>query len=149
MVFGQWQSSEPSRFVKELPDKHIDVVGAQGLYGSKPTHGWGEPDFWDTMPSSNAPHGGHGPGWHRAKSHAASGSSYGERSKPKRRPQTIQGTAKATPEVSAFAIGERIFHEKFGYGIIEDADGNKLTINFEQAGLKKVVDSFVTLATKE
>ena len=50
----------------------------------------------------------------------------------RRRPQT-------TP-------GERIFHQKFGYGRIADVDGNKLTIDFEKAGRKRVVDSFVERA---
>ena len=46
--------------------------------------------------------------------------------------------------MSDFAIGERVFHDKFGYGMVEDVDGNKLEIQFEHAGLKKVVDSFVS-----
>ena len=41
------------------------------------------------------------------------------------------------------ALGQRIFHDKFGYGRIIDIDGAKLTVNFEKAGMKKVVESFV------
>ncbi len=44
---------------------------------------------------------------------------------------------------STYKTGERIFHQKFGYGRIVDVEGNKLTIDFEKAGQKKVVDSFV------
>ena len=44
---------------------------------------------------------------------------------------------------SAFALGQRVFHQKFGYGTISDIDGNKLTVEFEKAGQKKVVASFV------
>ena len=40
----------------------------------------------------------------------------------------------------------RVFHEKFGYGEIADIDGNKLEVAFEQAGSKRVLDSFVRLA---
>jgi DNA helicase-2/ATP-dependent DNA helicase PcrA len=39
-----------------------------------------------------------------------------------------------------------VFHQKFGYGLVARVDGNKLTIAFEKAGEKKVVDSFVTRA---
>ena len=44
---------------------------------------------------------------------------------------------------SNYAAGERVFHQKFGYGRIADIDGNKLTIDFEKAGRKRVLDSFV------
>jgi DNA helicase-2/ATP-dependent DNA helicase PcrA len=51
--------------------------------------------------------------------------------------------AKSTGTVSSFAIGERVFHQKFGYGRVTETDGNKLTVEFEKAGTKRVVDSFV------
>ena len=44
---------------------------------------------------------------------------------------------------SRFGLGERVFHMKFGYGAIIAIDGNKLTIDFEKAGQKRVLDSFV------
>ena len=44
---------------------------------------------------------------------------------------------------TAFKRGDRIFHEKFGYGQIEGIEGNKLDIAFEKSGRKKVIDSFV------
>jgi len=43
------------------------------------------------------------------------------------------------------AIGMRVFHQKFGYGTIEEIEGNKLEIEFEAAGRKRVMDSFVTV----
>ena len=46
---------------------------------------------------------------------------------------------------SDLAIGMRVFHEKFGYGVIEDIEGNKLEIEFEPAGRKRVMDSFVSV----
>ena len=45
--------------------------------------------------------------------------------------------------VSDFAIGDRVFHQKFGNGNVTAVDGNKLTIAFDKAGEKRVVDSFV------
>jgi DNA helicase-2/ATP-dependent DNA helicase PcrA len=60
-------------------------------------------------------------------------------------PLTIEGelVAKSTGTVSAFAIGDRVFHQKFGNGDVVAVDGNKLTIQFDKAGEKRVVDSFV------
>jgi DNA helicase-2/ATP-dependent DNA helicase PcrA len=42
------------------------------------------------------------------------------------------------------SVGQRVFHQKFGYGAIAAIEGNKLEIDFEQAGRKRVMDSFVT-----
>ena len=51
--------------------------------------------------------------------------------------------AKSTGTHSEFSLDDRVFHQKFGYGNVVKVDGNKLTIAFEKAGEKKVVDSFV------
>jgi DNA helicase-2/ATP-dependent DNA helicase PcrA len=70
----------------------------------------------------------------------------GARRKPRARlPLTIEGelVAKSTGTVSEFTIGDRVFHQKFGNGNVTAIDGNKLTIQFDKAGEKRVVDSFV------
>ncbi|MBR1266482.1 UvrD-helicase domain-containing protein [Bradyrhizobium sp. AUGA SZCCT0222] len=66
-------------------------------------------------------------------------------SRTKRGPMVIEGelVAKSTGTVSEFSLDDRVFHQKFGYGNVVKIDGNKLTIAFEKAGEKKVVDSFV------
>jgi DNA helicase II / ATP-dependent DNA helicase PcrA len=63
----------------------------------------------------------------------------------RRLPLTIEGelVAKSTGTISAFALGDRVFHQKFGNGNVTAIDGNKLTIQFDKAGEKRVVDSFV------
>jgi DNA helicase-2/ATP-dependent DNA helicase PcrA len=68
-----------------------------------------------------------------------------ERVATRRLPLTIEGelVAKSTGTVSAFTAGDRVFHQKFGNGNITAIDGNKLTIQFDKAGEKRVVDSFV------
>jgi len=69
-------------------------------------------------------------------------------SRNRRGPLTIEGelVAKSTGAVSEFALDDRVFHQKFGYGHVVKVDGNKLTIAFDKAGEKKVVDSFVERA---
>jgi DNA helicase-2/ATP-dependent DNA helicase PcrA len=61
---------------------------------------------------------------------------------------TIEGelVAKSTGTTSEFSLADRVFHQKFGYGRVTRIDGNKLTIAFDKAGEKKVVDSFVQRA---
>jgi DNA helicase II / ATP-dependent DNA helicase PcrA len=69
----------------------------------------------------------------------------GSGSGTRRLPLTIEGelVAKSTGTVSAFSVGDRVFHQKFGNGNVIAIDGNKLTIQFDKAGEKRVVDSFV------
>jgi DNA helicase-2/ATP-dependent DNA helicase PcrA len=63
-------------------------------------------------------------------------------------PVVIEGelVAKSTGAVSPFAVGDRVFHQKFGNGDVVAVDGNKLTIQFDRAGEKRVVDAFVERA---
>ena len=56
----------------------------------------------------------------------------------------IEGELVAASTIETdFKTGERIFHQKFGYGTITQVDGNKLTIDFEKAGEKRVAADFV------
>ena len=79
------------------------------------------------------------PGWQRAQARWSEGKS------ARSTPHFIEGemVARDTDAVK-YAKGERVFHEKFGYGVISAVEGNKLTIDFDKAGEKRVIDSFVT-----
>ena len=60
--------------------------------------------------------------------------------------RTIDGelVAKSVADTpSAFSVGDRVFHQKFGNGNISNIEGNKLTIDFDKAGQKRVLDGFV------
>ncbi|MFD0987723.1 ATP-dependent helicase [Methyloligella solikamskensis] len=131
---GTWQSAIPSRFIDELPVNHVDVVEDTG-YG-----GYGASRF-DTVETVFAGGFYETPGWQRAQRNRPDTASPQRR----REPLTIEGTlvAASTAEGSGFNTGMRVFHQKFGYGRIASIDGNKLTVDFEKAGRKKVVDSFV------
>ena len=87
------------------------------------------------------------PGWQRAQAHRAStedGGYSGRRSGERRGPMMIEGelVAKSTGS-SGFTVGGRVLHTKFGPGTVEAIDGNKLTVEFDKAGRKMVLDSFV------
>ncbi|WP_256806061.1 ATP-dependent helicase [Bradyrhizobium sp. Bra64] len=81
-------------------------------------------------------------------SSASSSPDFGSFSPRRRGPMTIEGelVAKSTGTTSEFSLSDRVFHQKFGYGRVTRIDGNKLTIAFDKAGEKKVVDSFVQRA---
>ena len=50
--------------------------------------------------------------------------------------------------VSSFSVGDRVFHQKFGYGEVMDIEGDKLDIEFDKAGAKKVVAKFIVGAAQ-
>ncbi len=154
-IHGQWQASIPSRFIDELPADNVEVVepsGHYGGYGAGGTGGaYGQSRFDTSDPFTNS--GYSSPGWRRAQSHANEdtaknwGTRSGYKSTYSGGPRTIEGELVAKSVIgadeSSFSTGERVFHMKFGYGAIIGIDGNKLAIEFEKAGQKRVLDSFV------
>ncbi|MBY3379581.1 ATP-dependent helicase [Rhizobium laguerreae] len=154
-IHGLWQSTLPSRFLDELPETHVEVAAMEQSYGGYGRGGYGQSRFDKAEPFANSYST---PGWKRAQAnktdatrdnwgtrsgHAVERIGYGE-SGPKGR--TIEGelVAKSTSsEPSRFTLGDRVFHLKFGNGNITGIEGNKLTIEFDRAGQKRVLDGFV------
>jgi DNA helicase II / ATP-dependent DNA helicase PcrA len=129
---GLWQSSPPSRFIDELPEDHVEVAEP----ADPPTYGYSS-RFDDAVFASRRYET---PGWKRAQAQSAS-PNY-QRPSP---PRVIEGRAIALGESkSAYRTGERVFHQKFGPGLISAVDGAKLTVDFDKAGRKMVLDSFVS-----
>ncbi len=141
---GLWQSTVPSRFLDELPEEHVEVSepASYGGYGVSGMGGYGS-RFDDMEPFNSAYRT---PGWQRAQ---ASRGAHDPRSRVEREPLTIEGELVARSVIGGdakFATGDRVFHLKFGPGTVAAVDGNKLTVDFDKAGQKKVVDSFVEAA---
>jgi DNA helicase-2/ATP-dependent DNA helicase PcrA len=147
-IYGRWQSSLPSRFIDELPPDHVEVLTPPGLYGG----GYGAA----ATAAPAAPPGASGgsvleeraaqastynsPGWKRM---AARRGEHGLSQPREARNMVIDSQA-----ASRFEPGTRVFHQKFGYGLVTEIEGDKLTVAFEKAGDKKVVASYVTEAEK-
>ena len=126
-IHNMWQSAIPSRFVAELPREHIerasDVVGLDP--GEHPL-----PSRFAETPGGFAP-------------------------MPRRADRLWSSRSGAVIDVPArppgrsgasYDAGARVFHQKFGYGEVIAADGDKLDIDFDKAGTKKVMASFVVPA---
>ena len=146
-VHGLWQAGIPSRFLDELPEDHVEVVEEASSYGGYGANSYGASRFDTRDPFSNT----YGtPGWQRAqrnRGETGSGGRRGFESPLSSGLRLIEGELVAKSVIggkSDYGVGERVFHQKFGYGRIAAIDGNKLTINFEKAGQKRVLDSFVT-----
>ena len=125
-VYGRWQSAIPSRFIDELPADHIDKTARPGLYGSA---------AGDSSAGRRAGGFDEDPAF-------VTGT---RRRRRQRRARLIEDVSRHTEpgEGPAFEAGQRVFHQKFGYGKVVAADGNKLEIAFEKAGTKMVMGSFV------
>ncbi|MEP5729270.1 MAG: UvrD-helicase domain-containing protein [Sulfitobacter sp.] len=135
-VFGQWQSSLPSRFVDELPEDHVEVLTPPGLYGG----GFGaaapgnlRSDLHEKAAEANVYNS---PGWRRLQARS------GERGMSQ--PSETRNVTIDMNAVSSFVMGERVFHQKFGYGAVVGIEGDKLEVDFEKAGTKKVVSRFLS-----
>jgi superfamily I DNA/RNA helicase len=166
-VHALWQSATPSRFVDELPEASVDVIEPESRYGGTVASRFSEPAAGFASPYDT-------PGWQRAQQRwksgeqgggaaagtAQAGRGFGEGNSTfnrwdkkksgavSRGPVTIDGelVAKSTGTSSPYTIGARVFHDKFGYGAVLEIEGNKLTVSFDKAGEKKVLDSFVMAA---
>ena len=155
-IYGQWTSSIPSRFLTELPDAHIaqetTMTGGESLWRAQ----WSE----RADPFAHVARPTRGPGWQRAtrtlnpspREAAGEGGSRSSASgvRPSRwnsqPPLEVRASAVSLGNQGRtdLALGQRVFHGKFGYGTIVGQEGNKLEIDFEHAGRKKVLDSFVS-----
>jgi DNA helicase-2/ATP-dependent DNA helicase PcrA len=136
-VHGSWQSGIPSRFLDDLPEDNVEIVARDGGFGGDSGSAYGASRF----DSEVAFAGSYGtPGWRRAR-RAARRQGAGARGMP----PVIEGelTVREHETAGRFSAGERVFHQKFGYGRVAAVDGNKLTIDFEKADRKRVLDSFV------
>ena len=140
-IYGQWTSSIPSRFIEDLPAEHSEqettLTGGASLWRAN----WSEQEDPFAHVARDRPDRAQtrGPGWQRALT-----SGYDTR--PARmRENTRSAASFAAPARSDIAIGAMVSHDKFGTGCVIDQEGNKLTILFEDAGEKRVLDSFVTV----
>ncbi len=140
-IYGQWTSSIPSRFVEELPEEHIDaettMTGGASLWRAQ--YSDQDDPFAHVSQSRPERSSARGPGWQRALTS-------GYDTKPVRVQESRRSAASfAAKARTDIGIGAQVRHDKFGSGTVIDQEGNKLVINFEDVGEKRVIDSFVTL----
>ncbi|WP_299723233.1 ATP-dependent helicase [Devosia sp.] len=135
------QFNLPSRFVDELPKDAVETKDLGSAYGGYGYGGGGSGGAYSRFNKADPFESVYEtPGWQRARAQQGARKGGG--------PLTIDGDLVARSvdlggDRSAFAFGDRVFHLKFGYGAISGIEGNKLTIDFEKAGRKKVLDSFI------
>jgi DNA helicase-2/ATP-dependent DNA helicase PcrA len=134
-VYGQWQSALPSRFIDELPEAHVDVLTPPGLYGG----GFGAAGMASSIEAKAMKADVYNsPGWKRMQERAGS--------RPVAQPREARDMVIDATAVSSFSMGDRAFHDKFGYGTVVGIEGDKLDVAFDKAGIKKIIARFVRSA---
>ncbi|MCW9045601.1 MAG: UvrD-helicase domain-containing protein [Alphaproteobacteria bacterium] len=118
-VYNEWRSNLPSRFVDELSEEHVLKRNKPGLYGNNQGGGQSA-SLRETGPSFSY-------------------GSYGRKEKAAK----INAEPSFSTSDEKYSAGQRVFHQKFGYGRVLNSDGGKLQIAFEKAGVKKVMENFV------
>jgi len=158
-VHGQWQTTIPSRFLDELPLEHVEIVGADTNFGSYSRRDPFENDYQT-------------PGWNRARNARSEAMRDCARNPPRDHwgthsgarvekifygeADSLQGSRRSGKMIEGevvdrqskrhargFVVGDRVFHAKFGYGRVVMIDADKLTVDFDKAGQKRVLDGFV------
>ena len=134
-VYGQWQSQLPSRFIDELPPEHVDVLTPPGLYGggfgAAAQVGFGS-SFDDRVSKADVYNS---PGWKRMQDNQSH--------RQIRQPTEARHVVIDAEALSPYVPGDRVFHQKFGYGEITGIEGDKLDVEFDRAGPKKIVARWV------
>ena len=133
-VYGQWQSSMPSRFIDELPHENVDVLTPPGLYGGG-TFASTESDLPARAAKADAYNS---PGWKRMQARTSQRGLH--------QPNNPKGIIIDAKVMQNYSITDRVIHGKFGIGTVIGIEGDKLSIVFDAGGAKKVVASFVTRA---
>jgi DNA helicase-2/ATP-dependent DNA helicase PcrA len=136
LVHGQWQCQLPSRFIDDLPETEVEVLTPPGLYGG----GFGAAGIASAIEARAARADVYNsPGWQRL-----AGRLRDQATAP--RPAEARPVTAGPGAVAAFAAGDRVFHQKFGYGTVLGVEGDKLAVRFDKAGDKHLVARFVAPA---
>ena len=141
-LYGNWQSTIPSRFVDELPEKNLEVESEIGLFSGvsgAENNGFGDSSWhgisksWRGTPIGNT-------GAQYRTGYERQGNIFNSQT------PNVDGERYIVNEThqSSFTKGDRVFHQKFGMGTVTNVDGDKLDITFDKAGDKKVMASFVS-----
>ncbi len=128
-IHGQWLNTIRSRFVDDLPAEHVEIIAELGL---QPGGAWGS----DWRNANDVPQAT--TFWQPAAARPRNTLLIESVPVPRR--------GEEVRAVGGFAVGNRVFHQKFGYGTVTEVEANKLAIRFDVAGDKKVMDAYVERA---
>ena len=143
-VYGQWLSQMPSRFIDELPEAHVEVLTPPGLYGHQGGIAASASPVEQEMAGSNLHDRAanadvyNSPGWRRLKARQGQ---YGMGQPSEAKQITIDAEV-----IRVFTVGDRVFHQKYGYGSVEGVDGDRLVVDFDKAGAKHAMSRYLVAA---
>lgn len=132
-LYGEGGANHVSRFVDELPPDNIEIVSPSGIFNSYQGQQSSTATGRSQLPTNENSGGYMSPGFQRL-SQASKRLSH---SRPSARQKKFE---------EIYEVGERVFNIKFGYGEVIEVSDNKLLIEFEQTGSKRVIASHVQKA---
>lgn len=139
-IYGRWQNVLPSRFIDEIPEIHVEPISDTGFFGQRGAATVAEPVVTGGYDS---------PGWQRLNESRRQDRPSSAGRPVGRTAPVIEGRVERSGGASGPAnrigmtIGARVFHIKFGYGRVRGIEGDKCTVDFDKAGEKKVLASFL------
>jgi DNA helicase-2/ATP-dependent DNA helicase PcrA len=116
-IYANWQNSIPSRFIDELPDAHAERASSAALQR-------------DRMISAPV----------------AFPVQFPLTARRQGRTVEVWEQPGRPPRADSIPVGARVFHQKFGYGTVTSAEDDRLDIEFDKAGSKRVLDRFIERA---
>ena len=122
-MHNQWLSSIPSRFINEMPKENIEI-NLSHFSGNQKNYTDIEEDIFDQSDYTT-------PGWERARIETSN-----------KNLENFEPKIISSPHAK-YSKGSIVIHKKFGQGRVESVDGKKLTINFGESGIRKVMENFV------
>lgn len=128
-IHGLWQAALPSRFIDELPHKHIHITSDRQV-----SQGY-TPSRFDNRQSFSS--GYTSPGWQRAQNQVSQRAAE----------QILEARVIERQITTQFSSDERVFHIKFGMGTVRSCDGNKVNVDFDKAGSKMVMANYLEKVT--
>ena len=130
--YGEITANHPSRFVEELPSGHVQTLTSPDVFN--PYKSLFQDLHSDSQIAQDTdPTGYSSPGFRRLQTNSQ-----------KLKSRVLPSVFKASD--TKFNVGDRVFNLKFGYGKVVAVSGNKLLIDFEKAGNKRLISTHVNKA---
>ncbi len=120
-IYGNWQNVIPSRFIEELPESEVKGVDPNEINNT--SNHFDDFEFNQDYKNNKS-----------FKNFTNSSDS---------NIKIYDENKLNTYVTSNLKIGEKVFHIKFGTGLIIDIDNDKVEVNFDKAGIKKVIGSYL------
>ena len=144
--FGQLQQNDPSRFIDEIPEEHLDRSYAGGAAKNNANTGWNRGSAFDRMQRGFGSSSSENNNPYPEKKKTAYNTPVATRPQVKEHTPSENFIASDTTNLQA---GQKVEHQKFGFGEVTKMEGSShnpiATIHFTVNGEKKILLNYAKL----